>query len=145
MENNRNAFTYQKFNPDREEIAKQLRSNNFFSYTPTTPSSAPVEEDVEETPTSAPLPYYALPVDGSTSNLQTGSTPQSAPQIKKGEHVFVDGVTLANIDQKIADFVSKAAEQGISFRITSTKRDGSGPSHHNTGNAIDITPVEGTT
>lgn len=145
MEKNRTAFTYRQFNPDREEIAKQLRANNFFDYTPTTSISAPAEDETEETSASTPLPYSAVSVGVSTSSPQTGSTPQSTPQIKKGEHVFVDGVTLANIDQKIADFVSKAAEQGISFRITSTKREGSGPSHHNTGNAIDITPVEGTT
>lgn len=60
--------------------------------------------------------------------------------------MYTNGVDYNGFSQKIKGFLDKVASHGISLRVTSGKRaKGSEFSHHENGDAVDFTPVEGQT
>ena len=64
-----------------------------------------------------------------------------------GKHQYkTDNINVGNMQE----FLDLASEEGVSLRITSGLRDGAttsngNQSNHATGNAIDVTPIEGQT
>lgn len=81
---------------------------------------------------------YAKAHEGQTTVQET---PVQKPV---GQHVYTNGVDYNGFSQKMKGFLDKVASHGISLRVTSGKRaKGSEFSHHENGDAVDFTPVEG--
>lgn len=110
---------------------KELESEQNITQ-PQIQSQKGVVEYADDVPTSNPI---------STKTFHEGTT----PSIVKGTIEFKNnGIDVGNM-QELIDLMQ---EEGISFRITSGSRPGSKTSnglmsHHSSGNALDITPVQG--
>lgn len=68
--------------------------------------------------------------------------PQEKPQT--AQHVYTNNVNYEGFSKKMQEFLDKVASYGISLRITSGRRAaGDKFSHHQNGDAVDFTPIEG--
>ena len=100
----------------------------------------PVQKQPQKptTPTKPNVPSKTAPAD---------ATKVVVPKVPKGQVIY----KTQNMDVgNMAELINLMVEEGISFRVTSGKRPGAKakngkPSHHGTGNAIDITPIPGQT
>ena len=101
-----------------------------------------IEETVQETPSTQVVETTNVPEIN-----QLVKEYQPAPLIPRGIVEYKnEGINVGNM-QELVDLMQ---EEGISFRITSGSRPGALtskglPSHHDTGDALDITPIKGQT
>lgn len=138
---NSKSLEYQEFN---EKV------NSPELYIPSVGSYSTDEEETTSTPTEDTEEVelaYAKAHEGQSPTTTVESEPTKTPVQKQvGQHVYVNGVDYNGFSQKLKGFLDKVASHGISLRVTSGKRaKGSEFSHHENGDAVDFTPVEGQT
>ena len=140
----RGGLVYNPFVPETKKSKQVIDEPTFQSLKISDYTRFPVE----------PVKTYAVkdskPQQPNPQTVQqpVDNTKVEQPKIEskpRGKVVFKnDQIDIGNMQE----FVDKAEEAGISFRITSGNRPGamtsSGKqSHHGTGNALDITPIDG--
>lgn len=122
---------YQGVDPDREVIPVRYTS-------PKTESETKQKDEQ-----SNPFKWSRLVLNSGSTPVQTAIT--STVRRPSGSHVFkTPDIKVGNMQ----DFLDEAARHGVYFRVTSGVREGAATSNgnrsnHATGNAIDITPLDG--
>ena len=138
---NSKSLEYQEFN---EKV------NSPELYIPDVGSYSTGEDETDSTPTEDTEEVelaYAKAHEGQLPTTTVETEPAKTPVQKSvGQHVYTNGVDYNGFSQKMKGFLDKVASHGISLRVTSGKRaKGSKFSHHENGDAVDFTPVEGQT
>lgn len=143
---NSKSLEYQEFN---EKV------NSPELYIPDVESYSTDEEETTSTPTEDTEEVelaYAKAHEGQPSEIVDNHKIDTKPKIEVpeqkqvGQHVYTNGVDYNGFSQKMKGFLDKVASHGISLRVTSGRRaKGSKFSHHENGDAVDFTPVEGQT
>lgn len=134
---------YQPFVRDEDVNIPLLTSNLLFDPFINL-STKEITSESESEPTSEETRYVnPLIVNTSKEKLEPISESTSEEKIEEPKtsfaHQFKYSDTNIGNMQPILDIFKK---YNIPIRITSGKRNGIGPSHHNSGNAIDFTPID---
>ena len=126
------------------------------------PISFPISEYRGADPDREVIPLQYIPESKSVTGTQSESKVEQTPQFSKlviptleesrkmiskreGSHQYKSSdIKTGNMQ----DFLDEAAKHGIYFRVTSGVREGAVTSNgkrsnHETGNAIDVTPLDG--
>lgn len=139
LQNNK-SLEYQEFNEKVNSPKLYIPSVESYSADEDETSSTPTE-DTEEVELA-----YARAHEGQSPTTAVGTEQPAKTPVQKpvGQHVYTNGVDYNGFSQKIKGFLDKVASHGISLRVTSGKRaKGSEFSHHENGDAVDFTPIEG--
>lgn len=128
---------YHEFNQKRKEPSYKKQELDYRDFY--------IEDD--KFPVESPVIYNPVDIEHKESTQPVQEEYQPAPLIPKGVIEYKQqGMDVGNM-QELIDLMR---DEGISFRITSGNRPGAltskgTPSHHGSGNALDITPIQGQT
>ena len=118
------------------------------------PISFPISEYRGVGPDREVIPIHYVPEVKTVKTVKTETIPQKSDNLKearetiskrKGSHQYKSSdIKVGNMQ----GFLDEAAKHGIYFRVTSGVREGAttlngNASNHSTGDAIDITPLDG--
>ena len=138
----RGGLIYNPFVPETKKSKQTIDEPTFESLKISDYTRFPVE----------PVKTYSIPKETPAPQqvkTQVDNTKVEQPKMEKQKGTV--SYKYKDLDVgNMQELVDLMADEGISFRITSGNRSGAktksgNPSHHGSGNALDITPIEGQT
>ena len=156
---NKHGLTYKPYLKPSEQVSDlQEVKDLIYNYTPSFPV-VPVKtyepekkEIVEETPVVKKEQTSKIEkVQTPEFEVQQVVTPRDATAVAQNVEKILGTIEYktSNMDVgNMQELIDLMRDEGISFRVTSGKREGAktsngSKSHHSMGNAIDITPIKG--